>query len=491
MRLSYTENPDIDVPETVFYDNATNTQGWDSNGPSSGGTAEVATDKSYSGGKSFKIHRTTGTSYYAHSNERVTIDNDEETAYTFSGRIFVESAGYAWGRIILFMDDETGTEISTEIAHGDKIKTKGEWVYYEKTVMVPANIDKINLRIGLYHQTDNATAWFDDLKIVKGNLSRTTLVEESNYYPFGLKHKGYNNVVSSNGNSTAQKFGFGGKELSEELGIQWHDFSARNYDASLGRWMNIDPLAEQMRRHSPYNYAFNSPVYFIDPDGMAPVGSMEDPIYDKKANLIGDDGKSGGKIHIVYNKDQAKEIKAQTKNGNTAIDLSGKDVVTLHGGKTTVNGVIKAVNNQGKDTSPGAGDAKLHEEGGNVNVDSKGKVTSDTWTPGAKKTGTKNASIKPFIGAKNNPAQTDGIDMYHTHTSGSINSTDSTGAPIVASAAPGPSNGDKRHYKSMVKSGYTNVTAIQIDTRGVKKVNFYNGGGTVTSIKYKHFKKLK
>ncbi|MFT5875291.1 MAG: RHS repeat-associated protein [Clostridium sp.] len=69
----------------------------------------------------------------------------------------------------------------------------------------------------------------------------------------------------------AEKFAFGGKEYGEELGLDWYDVSARNYDPALGRWMNIDPLAEQMRRHSPYNYAFDNPVYFIDADGMAPT----------------------------------------------------------------------------------------------------------------------------------------------------------------------------------------------------------------------------
>ena len=90
-------------------------------------------------------------------------------------------------------------------------------------------------------------------------------------YPFGLKHKGYNNIVSSNGNSTAQKFGYNGKEFNDELGLNWGDYGARNYDAALGRWMNLDPLAEQMRRHSPYNYAFDNPIFFMDSDGMAPV----------------------------------------------------------------------------------------------------------------------------------------------------------------------------------------------------------------------------
>ncbi len=106
----------------------------------------------------------------------------------------------------------------------------------------------------------------------------TEIIEESNYYPFGLKHKGYNNVV----NGTHHPYGFGGKEEQSEFGINWVDITARNYDPTLGRWMNLDPLAEYMRRHSPYNYAFDNPIFYIDPDGMAPMANEWPPKWAKK-----------------------------------------------------------------------------------------------------------------------------------------------------------------------------------------------------------------
>ena len=77
------------------------------------------------------------------------------------------------------------------------------------------------------------------------------------YYPFGLQQKGYNDVITSNKNDVAERFKYNGKENNPELGLEWYDFRARNYDVALGRWMNIDPLADQMRVLSRY---FNESV---------------------------------------------------------------------------------------------------------------------------------------------------------------------------------------------------------------------------------------
>ena len=87
------------------------------------------------------------------------------------------------------------------------------------------------------------------------------IVEINTYYPFGLLHN-YGTTTQN-----AYQYKYYGKEL-QESGM--YDYVARLYMPDIGGLGVVDRLAEKMTRHSPYNYAFNNPLRFIDPDGRAP-----------------------------------------------------------------------------------------------------------------------------------------------------------------------------------------------------------------------------
>ncbi len=93
------------------------------------------------------------------------------------------------------------------------------------------------------------------------------IIDENNYYPFGLQHKGYNENISSLGNSIAKKYNYQGQELEEELGKNTLAYQWRDYDPAIGRFNRIDRYAEKYVDTSPYSYVTNNPIHFREVKG--------------------------------------------------------------------------------------------------------------------------------------------------------------------------------------------------------------------------------
>jgi RHS repeat-associated protein len=78
---------------------------------------------------------------------------------------------------------------------------------------------------------------------------------------------------------------YNGKELQTELGLDWYDYGARMYDASIGRFHVQDAYSEKYLDFSPYQYAANNPIKYIDINGdsISIFGLWNDGQFDEKA----------------------------------------------------------------------------------------------------------------------------------------------------------------------------------------------------------------
>lgn len=174
-----------------------------------------------------------------------------------------------------------------------------------------------------------------------GSPGYTEILQENHYYAFGLNMEGPWHAPTAP-EDKVNRYQYNGKELNDDIGLGWSDYGARWYDAAVGRFTGVDPLAADYAAWSPYNYTFDNPIRFVDPDGR----SADDIIdVDKKTGSISVTKAPGNDIVRLVNNGKVEDSYGYGDNGSFSSDFkitegkfNGKDGIAL----STTDNVEKA-----------------------------------------------------------------------------------------------------------------------------------------------------
>lgn len=142
----------------------------------------------------------------------------------------------------------------------------------------------------------------------------------NNYYPFGLTFNSYQRVTAKQND-----YLYNGKELQDELGLNWIDYGARMYMPDIGRWGVVDPLADSYYGWSPFNYGINNPIRNIDPDGRGIIDKIGGFFQKVKNFVTQGEFKTNGRLKYekaVDNYDYANDVNGWISEVNNLNNLN-------------------------------------------------------------------------------------------------------------------------------------------------------------------------
>ena len=222
-----------------------------------------AAPSAYGSGMSFTDGANLATEYAYDENGNLTQDlNKKIVDIQYNSLDLPERVGFENGDCISYLYASDGTKLRSTYISGNDTTTIS---YFGSAVYENDVLAKVLTSDGYITPLDGEFHYYfcDHQGNVRAVLVQDGAVEETNdYYPFGSL------LASSSSSVSVQPYKYNGKELDRKGGLDWYDYGARWYDAVLGRWHAVDPLAESYIGLSPYSYCDSNPVNRIDPDGM-------------------------------------------------------------------------------------------------------------------------------------------------------------------------------------------------------------------------------
>ncbi len=187
------------------------------------------------------------------------------------------------------------------------------------------------------------------------------VLQDNSYYPFGGIMEGLNYTA---GLDPENKYLYNGKEYQDDFGLDWFDYGARFYDASLARFHTLDPKSEDYYFQTPYAYAALDPIKYIDYNGEGPI-----------SGLIG--------MAIDYGVQVAENYLVDGQTGLEAwTDVSGKSIA-ISGATSFVGvGIVNKVNKVAKLYKMSKTTTALVKIGTELTTDAAASATKQLATEG-------------------------------------------------------------------------------------------------------------